>query len=92
MLRPDKWGAGLGVGAGLGRQSLLFLIPHLCLPHKLSRALPQRPSQSPPNKPLWRPSSSWSPPLLQQLVKGPGQGLAFLPQGTVDQAWEVSQQ
>lgn len=52
--RPNKWGAGLEVEAGVGPQPLLFLVFHLC--HygglKLSTVLPQRLSESPANKPL----------------------------------------
>lgn len=77
MLRPDKWGAGLGVGAGLGRQSLLFLIPHLCLPHKLSRALPQRPSQSPPQQAFMAPQFFLEPTPSSAACQRARPGLSF---------------
>lgn len=51
---PNKWGVGLEVGAGLGPQSLFFLVSRLCHygGHKLSTALLQKLSESPANKPL----------------------------------------
>lgn len=85
MLRPNKWNAGLEVGAGLVPQSFFFTVSHLCLPLKLSRALPQSlPSlTSPQDSPV--PTGACPFPGISLQRASPGAPLSSY-QGPVGQA------
>lgn len=83
MWRPNKWGAGLEVEAGVGPQPLLFLVSHLC--HygglKLSTVLPQALRVS-RQQALMTPQCHLEPnPFPASLFKEPGLGLSSPPPG-----------